>query len=62
MIDVKSPIIQSGLSFQIILREPENQEIFDVDDDELTVGYASDYLNKALKVISVKVIESELTD
>ena len=60
MIDVKSPIIQSGLSFQIILREPENQEIFDVDDDELTVGYASDYLNKALKVISVKVIESEL--
>lgn len=60
MIDVKSPIIQSGLSFQIILREPENQEIFDVDNDELTVGYASDYLNKALKVISVKVIESEL--
>lgn len=60
MIDVKSPIIQSGLSFQIILREPENQEIFDVDDDELTVGYASDYLNKALKVISVKEIESEL--
>ncbi|WP_353462424.1 hypothetical protein PYH58_10260 [Mammaliicoccus sciuri] len=60
MIDVKSPIIQSGLSFQIILREPENQEIFDVEDDELTVGYASDYLNKALKVISVKEIESEL--
>ncbi|MCD8882524.1 hypothetical protein MUA27_10130 [Mammaliicoccus sciuri] len=60
MIDVKSPIIQSGLSFQIILREPENQEIFDVDNDELTVGYVSDYLNKALKVISVKVIESEL--
>ena len=26
MIDVKSPIIQSGLSFQIILREPENQK------------------------------------
>ncbi|MBF9297131.1 MULTISPECIES: hypothetical protein [Mammaliicoccus] len=60
MIDVNSPIIQSGLSFQIILREPENQKIFDVDKNELVVGYASDYLNKALKVISIKVIESEL--
>ncbi|RIL47004.1 hypothetical protein BUY93_12540, partial [Mammaliicoccus fleurettii] len=60
MIDVKSPFIQSGLSFQIILREPENQEIFDVDDDEIIVNHVSDYLNKALKVISVKDIESEL--
>ncbi|MFC7086179.1 hypothetical protein ACFQI5_03905 [Mammaliicoccus vitulinus] len=60
MIDVKNPFIQSGLSFQIILIEPENQEIYDVDDDEITVGHASDYLNKALKVISVKEIESEL--
>ena len=56
MIDVKSPFIQSGLSFQIILREPENQEIFDVDDDEIIVNHVSDYLNKALKVISVKDI------
>ncbi len=60
MIDVKSPFIQSGLSFQIILREPENQEIFDVDDDEIIVNHVSDYLNKALNVISVKYIESEL--
>lgn len=60
MIDVKSPFIQSGLSFQIILREPENQEIFDVDDDEKIINHVSDYLNKALKVISVKEIESEL--
>ncbi|WP_323702799.1 hypothetical protein [Mammaliicoccus sp. Dog046] len=60
MIDVKSPFIQSGLSFQIILIEPENQDIFDVDNDEISVGHVSDHLNKALKVISVKEIESEL--
>lgn len=57
MIDINNPFINSGLSFQIILIEPENQEIFSVDDEEVTVGHVSEYKNKALKVISVKVVE-----
>nr|WP_263313761.1 hypothetical protein [Mammaliicoccus sp. Marseille-Q6498] len=60
MIDINNPFISSGLSFQIILKEPENQEIFDVDDEQVTVAHVSEYLNKPLKVISVKEIESEL--
>lgn len=60
MIDKNNPYINAGLSFQIILKEKENQEIYDADNIEISVGLVTQYLHKVLKVISIKHIGDDL--
>ena len=49
MIDKNNPYINAGLSFQIILKEKENQEVYDADNIEISVGLVTQYLHKVLK-------------
>ncbi|WHI53994.1 hypothetical protein [Mammaliicoccus lentus] len=60
MIDKNNPYINAGLSFQIILKEKENQEVYDADNIEISVGLVTQYLHKVLKVISIKHIGDDL--